>query len=127
MGPSIFIDGEGTKFQVYGRRGGKLQWGRRSSSTERHGKQKIGLDDDGFNGAVDLHRRRGADRQGAGGQAMKLQWGRRSSSTESEVLRNGLQSLVRLQWGRRSSSTERLTAPPATPVLPSLQWGRRSS
>src|SRR5215510_14421176 len=110
MGPSIFIDGEESL----------RAWFRAS---QRY-----------FNGAVDLHRRRG-NRGGTWERATEasmgpsifidgesssmrrirtwvrsLQWGRRSSSTESLCFGGAVESARTLQWGRRSSSTESAVA-----------------
>src|SRR5215510_14647703 len=99
-----------------------LQWGRRSSSTERLSTANTAIGEAfRFNGAVDLHRRRGQRSQeywrsqgsfnGAvdlhrrrvfadvrdGRVTEALQWGRRSSSTESAKLRN------RLRFSREAS------------------------
>ena len=82
MGPSIVIDGEQRTPRAMPLTGSSLQWGRRSSSTERHHQppEPRGARQ-GFNGAVDRHRRR--ERLPQSVRAVEaLQWGRRSSSTE---------------------------------------------
>ena len=83
MGPSIFVDGDPA--------------GRSASAPTRSG----------FDGAVDLRRRRHVSAGMTNETSTQLQWGRRSSSTETaQAVRQGGDVGIELQWGRRSSSTE---------------------
>src|SRR5258708_36084725 len=132
MGPSIFVDGElplsarsaacapsfngavdlrrrrAERAGGYPVDGRALQWGRRSSSTERCATRRAGSPTTpSFNGAVDLRRRRDSAGIMITTVEWELQWGRRSSSTESGADLGGADLGGALQWGRRSSSTER--------------------
>ena len=130
MGPSIFIDGDASQtmraarggwlqwgrrssstetasFHTRARAAAELQWGRRSSSTETGCRHRHGADDGPcFNGAVDLHRRRPGCHWGD-----RQQWS--DASMGPSIFIDGDEPAVtiapgirKLQWGRRSSSTE---------------------
>ena len=151
MGPSIVVDGENPD-AVGADRLVKLQWGRRSSSTESVPELlEDSKDRPGFNGAVDRRRRRGrsarcrptptssfngaVDRRRRRGTTPA--WTPSTTSCfNGAVDRRRRRDLagdprgaaeLLLQWGRRSSSTERLNSRCSHSLTAPLQWGRRSS
>src|SRR6185436_11929112 len=175
MGPSTLIDGDPLCPQTH-RRGSPLQWGRRLSSTETDEPELVPtpmlgasmgpstlIDGDvgarapvleqldGFNGAVDSHRRRLGNVITLSDPTDVLQWGRRLSSTETHttgsrehragcfngavdshrrrphVFNPTTVGPDRLQWGRRLSSTETRPSRSMMVWTSSLQWGRRLS
>src|SRR5215510_8115077 len=83
MGPSIFVDGENASVPA----------------------PKIAPC--GFNGAVDLHRRRGSAAPAADSPARRASMGPSIFIDGEGRKRSSWARLVGLQWGRRSSSTER--------------------
>src|SRR5512139_3510997 len=76
MGPSIVVDGEKIEWLHYRRRSSKLQWGRRSSSTEsRLAIAGQRLPGGRFNGAVDRRRRRAGEVRSRGPRRLDASMG----------------------------------------------------
>ena len=105
-----------------------LQWGRRSSSTERYRPlASSGWSATRFNGAVDRRRRR-AKRDPVRHQHRAASMGPSIVvDGEGRCVKRGTADDSMLQWGRRSSSTESLECITGNGVHHVLQWGRRSS
>src|SRR5690349_7266521 len=108
MGPSIFVDGEIPEADRHLVLIGGLQWGRRSSSTERLGVvvARLLVSEASTAPSIFVAGEEGVVSYGA--VLGEVQWGRRPSSAERRAasLASSLSSW--LQWGRRSSSTERV-------------------
>src|ERR1041384_3515131 len=100
MGPSIVIDGEAGSRSMEQEGSLQLQWGRRSSSTERLTELCV----------------KSATTRASMGPSIVID----GETLSAASLTSGTRML---QWGRRSSSTESRTTPDGTPADRKLQWG----